>query len=76
MSTDSLAESTEAASILITTLDDDEVVNASSTVDLLCLARGSTSAPSIEWLWITNGKTAIINSAVYNPRVINKALLC
>ena len=63
------AESTEAA-ILISTLDDAEVVNASSTVDLLCIAYGSTSAPSIEWMSITNGKTAIINNSTYSQRVM------
>ena len=64
----------EAAGILISTLDDEEVtvVNASSTVDFLCLAYGGMSIPSIEWLFITNGKTAAaatINNSTYNQRV-------
>jgi hypothetical protein len=49
------------------------VVNASATVDLLCLAYGSTTAPSVEWLWINNEKTAIIEKdSVYSQRVIFK----
>ena len=63
----------EAAGTLISTLDDEEVtvVNASSTVDFLCLAYGGVSTPSIEWTFITNGKTttAIINNSTYNQRV-------
>ena len=54
---------------------DDEkltVVNASCTVELLCLAYGSTSPPFIEWMLITNGKTAaIIDNSIYSQRVMN-----
>ena len=57
--------------------DDEEltVVNASCTVELLCLAYGSTSPLFIEWMLITNGKiAAIIDNSTYNQRVINNSV--
>lgn len=67
-----LAESIEAG-ILMSTFDDAEdlVVNVSSTVDLLCVAYGTTSAPSVEWTSTTNGRIAVItNNSTNNQRVI------
>ena len=74
-----IAESTdsEAAAFLMSAFDDEEltVVNASCTVELLCLAYGSTSPPFIEWMLITNGKiAAIIDNSTYNQQVINNSV--
>jgi hypothetical protein len=60
------AESDEVAVLLLTL---NEAVNASSTVELNCVAYGSTSAPSIEWTSIANGRTTIVTDSTSN-RVI------
>lgn len=54
--------------VLLSTLD--EAVNASSTVGLSCLAYGSTSTPSIEWMSVINGRTSIVGNSTSNRVIV------
>ena len=53
------AESNEVVVLFVIS---DEVVNARSTIELSCVVHGRTSAPSIEWVSVANGRTTVRNS--------------
>lgn len=61
------AESDEVVVLLVTL---DEAVNASSTIELNCVAYGRTSAPSIEWVSVANRRTTVIRNSTSNRVII------
>ena len=59
----------EAAEVVVLLLTLNETVNASSDIELNCVAHGSPSAPFIEWASVTNGRTSAVGNSTSN-RVI------
>ena len=65
------AESNEVVVLFVIS---DEAVNASSTIELNCVAYGRISAPSIEWASVANGRTTVIRNSTSN-RVIDHTFI-
>ena len=62
-------DSAETAEVVVLLLTLNETVNASSDIELNCVAHGSPSAPFIEWASVTNGRTSAVGNSTSN-RVI------